>query len=85
MDALTKFCQHLIKIRIGASAFAKQVLKVLYGRRNAVEEMLLAFEVTTKAVSTKHLKQAEEDTKLQATAELSLIGKWPLTMDCFSL
>ena len=64
--------EHFMQIRIGTSALSKQVAKAFHCWRNALEEMLLAFEIASETISAKHLKQPEQDTKLQALTELLL-------------
>lgn len=54
--------QHFTQIGIGQHILAqgKEVTQILYGRRYAVDEMLLMLKVSTEAIGTQHLQRAEE-------------------------
>ena len=68
-----QLAEHLTHIGIGTAAVLEQLAQILDGWRYALEEMLLALEVATEAISAQHLQQAEEDAELEVLTELKFV------------
>ena len=49
----------------------QQLAQVLDGGRNAVDEVLLALEITAKTIGAQHLQGTEQDEKTQAVDEMA--------------
>ena len=65
--------EYIVQVGIGTSVVVQQVAQVVQCGRNAVKEMLLAFEIATESVCAQHLQQTEEHTKLEVFSESSLV------------
>ena len=65
--------QHFTQIGIGQHILTqgKKVTQILYGRRYAVDEMLLMLKVSTEAIGTQHLQCTEEDKETQPASKVT--------------
>lgn len=65
--------EYIVQVGIGASVVVQKVAQVVQCGRNAVKEMLLAFEIATESVCAQYLEHTEEHTKLEVFSESSLV------------
>ena len=52
--------EHINQVRIGERTLTEQLAQILHGRRNALDEVLLALEIASEAVSPQYLQLTEE-------------------------
>ena len=70
-EPIQKFHQVRIVEKVRAFIIRKQFAKILNGRGNGGNEMVLPLEIASEAVSAKHLKRTEKHEKRQASDKMA--------------